>query len=107
VPIISPNQQDAFYMKTKSLNLLATSVITGLVALAGQAQAAELVQCAAQERCYGVSKAGKNDCATASSACNGTSKQDFQKDAWVYVPKGTCLKLAGGALQPPAPAKKK
>jgi len=94
-------------MKSKSINLIVTSVIGGLVALAGQAQAADLVQCAAQERCYGISKAGKNDCATASSACNGTSKQDFQKDAWLYVPKGTCLKLAGGSLSAPAPAKAK
>ena len=94
-------------MKTKSVNLVMTSVIGGLVALAGQAQAAELVQCAAQERCYGISKAGKNDCATASSACNGTSKQDFQKDAWVYVPKGTCLKLAGGSLNATASEKSK
>jgi uncharacterized membrane protein len=94
-------------MRTKSMSFLFTSVIGGLVALAGQAQAADLVQCAAQERCYGVSKAGKNDCATASSACNGSAKQDFQKDAWVYVPKGTCLKLAGGALQPVASVKTK
>lgn len=94
-------------MKTKSVNLIVTSVIGGLVALAGQVQAAELVQCAAQERCYGVSKSGKNDCATASSSCNGTSKQDFQKDAWMYVPKGTCLKLAGGSLSPVSPAKVK
>ena len=94
-------------MKIKSINLLVTSAIGGLVALAGQAQAADLVQCAAQERCYGISKAGKNDCATASSACNGTARQDFQKDAWVYVPKGTCLKLAGGSLSPVAAAKTK
>ncbi|HKQ30179.1 MAG TPA: DUF2282 domain-containing protein, partial [Burkholderiales bacterium] len=53
-------------------------------------------------RCYGVSKAGKNDCATATSACAGTAKQDHQKDAWVYVPKGTCDKIAGSSIKPPA-----
>jgi len=94
-------------MKTRSIGLLATSVIGAMVALADQAQAAELVQCAAQERCYGVSRSGKNDCATASSACSGTSRHDFQKDAWVYVPKGTCLKLAGGSLSAPSPQKTK
>ena len=52
------------------------------------------------EKCYGVVKAGKNDCQTANSACAGTSKTDGQKDAWVYVPKGTCEKLVGGSLSP-------
>lgn len=86
------------------------AAIAGFVALAisgAPALAADdaLVHCAAKERCYGVSKAGKNDCATTVSVCAGTAKQDFQQDAWVYVPKGTCEELAGGLLQPPATAK--
>jgi uncharacterized membrane protein len=52
------------------------------------------------EKCYGITKAGKNDCQTANSSCAGTSKRDKQGDAWVYVPKGTCEKLADGSLQP-------
>jgi uncharacterized membrane protein len=52
------------------------------------------------EKCYGVAKAGKNDCQTANSSCAGTSKRDGQKDAWLYVPAGTCSKLVGGNLQP-------
>ena len=62
------------------------------------AQAAGAVVCAEQERCYGIAKAGKNDCATSSSACSGSARQDNQKDAWVYVPKGMCQKVAGGTL---------
>ena len=54
------------------------------------------------EKCYGVSKAGKNDCQTANSSCAGTSRRDSQKDAWVYVPAGTCEKLVGGSGQPRA-----
>jgi len=50
------------------------------------------------EKCYGVAKAGKNDCQTASSSCAGTSKKDAQTDAWLSVPKGTCEKIAGGRL---------
>lgn len=76
------------------------------VANVSNASAAD-VRCAEQERCYGASKASKNDCATASSACSGTAKQDSQKDAWIYVPKGTCLKLAGGSLTAPADSEKK
>ena len=50
------------------------------------------------EKCYGVAKAGKNDCQTAASSCAGTSKKDAQSDAWISVPKGTCDKIAGGKL---------
>jgi uncharacterized membrane protein len=54
----------------------------------------------AAEKCYGVVKAGKNDCQTATHACAGTSTQDSQKDAWVYTPKGTCERIVGGSTQP-------
>jgi len=82
---------------------IIAGAIAGVLALAAGAAPAQQqnVQCAAVERCYGVSKAGKNDCATATSACSGTAKQDHQKDAWVYVPKGTCDKIAGSSLKAP------
>ena len=51
------------------------------------------------EKCYGVAKAGKNDCQTANSSCAGTSKRDGQGDAWIYVPVGTCDRIVGGSLQ--------
>ena len=50
------------------------------------------------EKCYGVAKAGKNDCQTANSSCAGTSKKDNQVDAWVSLPKGACDKIVGGKL---------
>jgi uncharacterized membrane protein len=52
------------------------------------------------EKCYGVAKAGKNDCQTANSSCAGTSKRDKQKDAWIYVPAGGCDKLVDGSKEP-------
>jgi uncharacterized membrane protein len=52
------------------------------------------------EKCYGVAKAGKNDCQTANTSCAGTSKKDSQSDAWIYVPKGSCDKVVGGSMQP-------
>jgi uncharacterized membrane protein len=51
------------------------------------------------EKCYGLTKAAKNDCQTASSSCAGTSKKDGQADAWLYVPAGTCAKIVGGHLE--------
>lgn len=50
------------------------------------------------EKCYGVAKAGKNDCQTAKSSCAGTSKKDAQTDAWISLPKGACEKIVGGKL---------
>lgn len=54
------------------------------------------------EKCYGISKAGRNDCQTKMSSCAGTSKQSAQGDAWVYMPKGTCGKIVNGSMQPKA-----
>jgi uncharacterized membrane protein len=51
------------------------------------------------EKCYGVAAAGKNDCQTATSSCAGTATQDRQADAWIYVPAGTCEKIAGGVVK--------
>ena len=51
------------------------------------------------EKCYGVSKAGQNDCQTDNSSCAGTSKKDNQPDAWIAVPKGTCQKIVGGVVK--------
>ena len=54
----------------------------------------------ASEKCYGITRAGKNDCQTTNSSCAGTSKRDSQGDAWVYTPKGSCDKIVNGSLQP-------
>ena len=64
--------------------------------------AATKAEAAGMEKCYGVAKAGKNDCQTANSSCAGTSKTDNQADAFIAVPKGTCQKIAGGTLTPKA-----
>jgi len=52
------------------------------------------------EKCYGIARAGRNDCQTTNSSCAGTAKRDGQGDAWVYVPKGSCDKVVNGSLQP-------
>ena len=54
------------------------------------------------EKCFGIAKAGKNDCQTANSSCAGTSRRDGQKDAWIYVPAGACERLVNGSPQPRA-----
>ena len=59
----------------------------------------------AMEKCYGVSLAGKNDCqAGAGTSCAGTSKTDYQGNAWKNVPAGTCTTIktpkGSGSLDP-------
>ncbi len=56
--------------------------------------ATELPSNAGKEKCYGVSLAGQNDCAAGpGTSCAGSSKKDFQGNAWKLVPKGTCTTL--------------
>jgi uncharacterized membrane protein len=76
--------------------LLVASALTAAVALAsaGTAQAAD------QEKCYGISKAGKNDCKSATHACAGQTKDDADPTSYIYVPAGTCEKIVGGTLEP-------
>ena len=55
-------------------------------------------QTASTEKCFGIARAGKNDCQTKYSSCAATAKKDSQRDAWLTVPKGTCEKIVGGSL---------
>lgn len=81
--------------------VLAGSLATALVMLANPAVA----QDASKEKCYGVSMAGKNDCAAGpGTTCAGTSKVDYQGNAWKLVAKGTCTTMKTpkgmGSLEP-------
>ncbi len=49
-----------------------------------------------RERCYGISRAGQNDCATAKHSCAGKASTDQEPNEWVMLPKGLCQKIAGG-----------
>lgn len=79
---------------------LALSALAGVLALGTFAGIDSAAAAGDKEKCYGVAKAGKNDCQTANSSCAGTSTMDGQKDAFVAVPKGLCEKLVGGSLSP-------
>ena len=88
--------------------VIASSTLASVLALAiGQAQAADAKP--AQEKCFGVAKAGQNDCATATGthSCAGQAKADNAADDWRYVAKGTCKTLGGKtAEEAKAPAAK-
>ncbi len=78
---------------------LAGVVAVGLSMAAGTALAAK--KTVEMEKCYGVAKAGKNDCGTATHSCAGTSTKDNDPHSWLFVPKGTCSKLTDGSTEPP------
>lgn len=85
-----------------------TAAIAGL-AIAALATTASAGNTPAKpmEKCYGISKAGKNDCkAGPGTSCAGSSTRDYQGNAWKLVPKGTCLKTktpkGHGTLEPQA-----
>jgi uncharacterized membrane protein len=78
-----------------------TALLSSLAAGAAMAQDADKHM----EKCYGVALAGQNDCkAGAGTTCAGTSKVDYQKDAWKLVPAGTCTAIKTpngfGSLKP-------
>ena len=84
-------------------NKVFQAAIAGMIALGlAQAAAAQDAKNAPKEKCYGVAKAGKNDCQTSTHSCAGTATADASGDSWIYVPKGTCDKIAGGSLEPKA-----
>ncbi len=84
--------------------LLSASAMLAFVAQTGVVHAAD--EGAAREKCYGVVKAGKNDCASNGNSCAGQGKKDKDPNDWVYLPKGVCDKLAGGTTADPAAKKK-
>ncbi|UGQ46988.1 BufA1 family periplasmic bufferin-type metallophore [Massilia endophytica] len=81
--------------------LLASALAAACALGMGSAHAAD--DKAAKEKCFGISKAGMNDCAstTGSHSCAGQSKKDMDPNEWKYVAKGSCEKMGGKT----APAK--
>ncbi|MBA2352981.1 MAG: DUF2282 domain-containing protein [Betaproteobacteria bacterium] len=80
---------------------IASLLALGVVGNAGHAVAAK----GDNEKCAGIVKAGKNDCGTSYSSCAGSAKVDNDKEAWVYLPKGTCEKIVGASITTSAHAK--
>ncbi len=82
---------------------LIRAALAGLIALGATQAAAQMVAPpAGKEKCYGISKAGQNDCANATGthACSGQSKKDNDPNDWKMVATGTCTKLGGKTKAP-------
>jgi uncharacterized membrane protein len=91
---------------TMTHRAIATSALASLLAL-GLTHAAQAADDAkAKDKCFGIVKAGQNDCSNLSNthSCAGQASADKAVDDWKYVPKGTCATL-GGMTEEQAKAK--
>jgi uncharacterized membrane protein len=75
---------------------LIRAALVSVVALGAVAQTAVAAD-EPKEKCFGIAKAGANDCASANGAhsCAGQAKKDGEPTDWKYVVKGTCSKMGG------------
>ncbi len=84
---------------------IAGSLAAALSLLAVTASAQPVPEQPSMDKCYGISLKGQNDCAAGpGTSCAGTSKTDYQGNAWKYVAKGTCTTIStpkgAGSLTP-------
>jgi uncharacterized membrane protein len=91
----------------RTVAAIASAALAATLA-AGIAHAGPVAPQPTKDKCYGVSKAGHNDCAAgAGTSCAGTSRADYQGNAWKYVDRGTCTKIRTprgfGSLAPHGP----
>ena len=77
--------------RTKTSLLVASALAVAVGTMVGTTPS----EAAALEKCYGVSEAGKNDCAAGpGTTCAGTSKVDYQGNAWKFTEYGMCEKIS-------------
>jgi uncharacterized membrane protein len=88
----------------KPSQLVITAAIAGLLSATSGIAAAQ--DAPKKEKCFGVAKAGKNDCGTSKHSCAGQAKTDNLPEEWKYVEKGSCEKMGGKLKSPEGDAKK-
>ena len=81
--------------------LIASSALASVLAMGLVAGAHAADDTKGKEKCFGIAKAGSNDCAnlSGSHSCAGQSKNAMGADEWNYVAQGTCAKLGGKTLE--------
>jgi uncharacterized membrane protein len=90
-------------MKMTAASVSITSLLSALAlsaALSTPAHAGPIAQPSGSEKCYGIAKAGKNDCAAGAHSCAGQGTKNSDKSSYVYLPAGACEKIVGAATSP-------
>ncbi len=75
---------------------ITLGVMAGNSVAFASGQAAKPEAAKQMEKCYGIVKAGMNDCGTPTHSCASHATKDADVDEWLYLPKGTCEKIVGG-----------
>jgi uncharacterized membrane protein len=77
--------------------LILSSALASVLAMGMLSSVNAAEPSAGKEKCFGIAKAGQNDCANLSKShsCAGQSKTDMAADEWKYVAKGTCAQMGG------------
>ena len=80
--------------------LIASSALASVLAMGLLSTAQAQDKPAEKEKCFGIAKAGANDCANLSGthSCAGQNKTAMGADEWNYVAKGTCAKMGGKSM---------
>jgi uncharacterized membrane protein len=86
-------------MKTTTA-VIAAGAMAAALGMVVQKASAEDEAAAATEKCYGVAKAGMNDCAGGNHGCAGMATEDGDPTTYINLPAGLCEKLVGGSLEP-------
>lgn len=77
------------------------TAVAAAITLAATTAPVALADKEGMEKCYGIAKAGKNDCkAGPGTSCAGTSTEDGQSDKWIYVPERACRRIVDGTSPP-------
>ncbi len=84
-------------MNTKKL--FSPAIAGALALVLSAATSSALAAKPGFEKCQGIAKAGMNDCGTSKHSCAGQATKDNDAEEWIYVPKGTCEKIAGGKVK--------
>ncbi|NJD32202.1 MAG: DUF2282 domain-containing protein [Gammaproteobacteria bacterium] len=82
-----------------NLKKLAIATAVGSFLAAGS-MSATAGDAPSKDKCYGVAKAGKNDCAGNGHSCAGQAKKDNDPNEWVHMPKADCEKMGGKTEAP-------
>jgi uncharacterized membrane protein len=94
------NRKELFMNKRLLIASALAAAIAGPSLLSAQPAAEPTFKA---EKCYGIAKAGKNDCAsTGNNSCAGTARADADPRAWIFVPAGYCERIVDGSLTPKA-----
>ena len=87
--------------RANKANEFAKAAVAAIIALGISSQSATSHADEKMEKCYGIVKKGKNDCAAHNHSCQGQASNNSDPSEWIFLPSGSCNKIVGGSTTPP------